>query len=66
MQKSDRGLGLVEFMIDLYYDRHKALDGEREDLKAYVAKKLAACPHVMISLLVRLAKSIVMTRTIGQ
>lgn len=45
MQKSDRGLDLVEFMIDLYYDRHKALDSEREDLKAYVAKKLAACPH---------------------
>ena len=45
MIKSDRGLGLVEFMIDLYYDKHLAEDSERKPLKAYVAKKLANCPH---------------------
>lgn len=45
MIKSDRGLGLVEFMIDLYYDRHLEKDSERKPLKAYVAKKLANCPH---------------------
>lgn len=45
MKKTDRGLGVVEFMIDLYYDRHQAEEEERLDLKDYVAKKLALCPH---------------------
>ncbi|WP_311482159.1 nitrous oxide-stimulated promoter family protein [uncultured Anaerococcus sp.] len=45
MKKSDRGKGLVDFMIDLYYDRHKSEDIKKENLKAYVAKKLRACPH---------------------
>lgn len=45
MAKSDRGLSLVSFMIDLYYDRHGYGKDDRENLKTYVAKKLAACPH---------------------
>lgn len=45
MKKSDRSLGLVAFMIDLYYDKHKDEDHERAGLKAYAAKRLALCPH---------------------
>lgn len=45
MKKSDRGLSMVDFMIDLYYDRHQAEDFERQILKTYVAKRLSACPH---------------------
>lgn len=45
MKSSDRGLGLVEFMIDLYYKKHPTEDSERKNLKTYVAKKLSLCPH---------------------
>ena len=45
MKRCDRGLGLVEFMIDLYYKKHPAEDSEIKNLKTYVAKKLSLCPH---------------------
>lgn len=45
MKSSDRGLGLVEFMIDLYYKKHPAEDFEIKNLKTYVSKKLSLCPH---------------------
>lgn len=45
MKKSDRGLGLVTFMINLYYDRHKKEEAEKADLIAYVGDKLKSCPH---------------------
>ena len=45
MKNSDRGLSLVDFMIDLYYKKHPAEDFEIKNLKTYVAKKLFLCPH---------------------
>lgn len=43
MAKNDRGLATVNLMIDIYYDKHE--DDGKDELKSYVKKKLAACPH---------------------
>lgn len=45
MKKSDRGLSLVGFMVEKYYDIHKDEHSEKEDLLAYVEKRLESCPH---------------------
>lgn len=45
MKKVDRGFSLVKFMIEKYYDKHRDELLEKEDLLAYVEKKLSLCPH---------------------
>lgn len=45
MKKDDRGLSTVCFMIEKYYENNKAEPGVKEDLLAYVEKKLSLCPH---------------------
>lgn len=44
-KKNDKGLSLVELMIDIYYDKNKNQRLKREDLKAYVKERLRKCPH---------------------
>ena len=45
MKKDDRGFSLVRLMIDKYYEKHKDELCEKEDLLAYVEKRLILCPH---------------------
>lgn len=45
MKNTDRGYSLVSLMIEKYYDKHKDLAYEKEDLLSYVEKKLSLCPH---------------------
>ena len=45
MKKDDRGLSLVRVMIEKYYEKHTEELYEKEDLLAYVEKKLNLCPH---------------------
>lgn len=45
MKKDQRGLPIVSLMIEKYYDKHNDEICEKEDLLAYVEKKLELCPH---------------------
>ena len=45
MKKDDRGFGLVSMMVEKYYSIHEAKPGEKDDLLAYIEKRLNLCPH---------------------
>lgn len=42
---NDRGYSVVKDMVDIYYDRHQEEKSEKDDLLAYVKKRLELCPH---------------------